>query len=149
MKLPAFPKVSARVLQAVSDYHGLGTRRFSRLPEIGIFNAVYALGDDLVLRIPRIHPAFVSAARKESVASPAARAVGVRTPALIAFDDTLNLLPVPYTIYERVHGATLGLLDHEPTDTPDMWREIGRDLARLHTCVADTGAVAEIAGETV
>ena len=34
-----------------------------------------------------------------------------KTPELIAFDDTLDLLPVPFTIYERVHGATLGLLD--------------------------------------
>jgi Phosphotransferase enzyme family len=149
MKLPAFPRVSAHVLHSISERHGLGTRTFSRLPEVGIFNAIYTLGDDLILRIPRNHPAFISAARKESVVAPAARSAGVRTPALIAFDDSLGLLPVPYTIYERVHGATLGLLDREPGDTPDVWREIGRDLALLHTRVADLGAVAEIAGETL
>jgi hypothetical protein len=32
---------------------------------------------------------------------PAARVAGVRTPALIVFDDSLDLLPVPYAIYER------------------------------------------------
>jgi aminoglycoside phosphotransferase (APT) family kinase protein len=147
MKLPAFPKVSTRVLHDICEHHGLGIHTFSRLPEIGIFNAIYALGDDLILRIPRSHLAFTAAARKESLAAPAARAAGIRTPALIIFDDTLDLLPVPFTIYERVHGATLGLLDCEPEDTPDVWREIGRDLALLHSRVADTGAIADIAGE--
>jgi aminoglycoside phosphotransferase (APT) family kinase protein len=147
MKLPAFPKVSTRVLHGICEHHCLGVHTFSRLPEIGIFNAIYALGDDLILRIPRSHPAFTAAARKEALAAPAARAAGIRTPALIIFDDTLDLLPVPFTIYERVHGATLGLLDREPEDTPDGWREIGRDLALLHSRVADAGAIADIAGE--
>jgi aminoglycoside phosphotransferase (APT) family kinase protein len=147
MKLPAFPKVTRSILGAISLRHGVGARTFSRLPEIGIFNAIYAAGDDLILRIPRTHPAFTSAARKEAVVAPAARAAGVRTPALIAFDDSLDLLPVPYTIYQRIQGATLGLLDREPEDTPNLWREIGRDLALLHTGVPDAGAIAEIAGE--
>ena len=147
MKLPAFPKVSKRVLQAIADRHALSAHAFSRLPEIGIFNAIYAMGDDLILRIPRNHPAFTAAARKEAIAVPVARQAGVRTPALVAFDDTLELLPVPFTIYERVRGATLGLLDREPEDTPNVWREIGRDLALLHSRAVDTGALAEISGE--
>ncbi len=105
------------------------------------------MGDDLILRIPRRHPTFTAAARKEAIAAPAARQAGVRTPALVVFDDTFDLLPVPFTVYERVHGATLGLLDREPGDTPDVWREIGRDLALLHSRTADAGALAEITGE--
>jgi hypothetical protein len=66
---------------------------------------------EYVLRVPRGAPPFVAAIRKESVAVPAARAAGVRTPALVAFDDSLDLLPVPYAIYEQVHGEALGLLD--------------------------------------
>lgn len=149
MKLPAFPKLTSAALHAIAERHGLGARAFSRLPDVGIFNAIYALGPEFILRIPRNHYAFTAAARKEAVVAPAARVAGVRTPALIAFDDTLDLLPVPYTIYERIHGATLGLLDREPGDTPDVWREIGRDLALLHTRVADAGAVAEIDGEAL
>ena len=53
---------------------------------------------------------------------PAARAAGVRTPALVAFDDSLQLLPVPYAIYERVRGETLGALDLGPEDTPRAWQ---------------------------
>jgi aminoglycoside phosphotransferase (APT) family kinase protein len=147
MKLPAFPKVSTKILLAIAERHDVDSRTFSRLPEVGIFNAIYTLGSDIILRIPRNHPAFTAAARKEALAGPAARAAGVRTPALVAFDDTLDLLPVPYTLYERIHGATLGLLDCEPGATPGVWREIGRDLALLHTRVVDAGALAEITGD--
>ena len=34
-----------------------------------------------------------------------------------------------------MHGETLGLLDQEPGDSPAAWRELGRDLALLHTHV--------------
>jgi aminoglycoside phosphotransferase (APT) family kinase protein len=149
MKLPPFPRISARSIRIIAERHGLGQRTFSRLPEVGIFNAIYAVGSDLILRIPRDHPAFIAAARKEAIAVPAARAAGVRTPRLVAFDDSLELLPVPYSLYERVQGVTLGLLDREPEDTPDVWREIGRDLGRLHSQVADQGALAELDSEAI
>ena len=142
MQLPDFPQVSADALRAIAERHGLDAKGFSRLRNVGIFNVIYSLGSKYVLRVPRDAPPFVDAIRKESVAVPAARAAGVRTPALIAFDDSLELLPVPYAVYERVHGETLGLLDLEPTDTPGVWREVGRDLARLHEGVSDDGPVA-------
>jgi aminoglycoside phosphotransferase (APT) family kinase protein len=144
MNLPAFPDVSTDLLHAIVERHGLGAVAFSRLPEVGIFNAIYALGSDLILRVPRNHPAFIDAARKEAVAAPAARTAGVRTPQLLAFDSALDLLPVPYTIYERVHGETLGLLDLEPGDSPQAWRELGHDLALLHTRVAAEGPIAKV-----
>ena len=72
MKLPAFPKVSTKVLYAIAERHELDARTFSRLPEVGIFNAIYALGSDAILRIPRNHPAFTAATRKEAVAAPPA-----------------------------------------------------------------------------
>lgn len=144
MELPPFPEISDDLLHAIAERHGVAGAAITRLPEVGIFNAIYALGSDLILRIPRDHPAFTDAARKEALAVPAARAAGVRTPDLLAFDVSLDLLPVPYTIYERVHGETLGLLDHEPGDSPAAWRELGRDLALLHTHVAAQGPIAEV-----
>ena len=137
MQLPEFPQVSTEVLRAIAMRHGLEAKDFSRLRNVGIFNAIYLLGSEHVLRIPRDAPPFVEAIRKESIAVPAARAVGVRTPALVAFDDSLDLLPVSYAIYERVHGETLGLLDLEPTYTPGAWQDVGRDLARLHEGVSE------------
>jgi aminoglycoside phosphotransferase (APT) family kinase protein len=73
------------------------------------------------------------------VAVPAAREAGVRTPRIIVFDDSLDLLPVPYTVYERVRGETLGLLDRDPATSPGVWRELGRDLALLHSRVTRDG----------
>jgi aminoglycoside phosphotransferase (APT) family kinase protein len=144
LQLPDFPQVSAEALRTIAERHGLDAKGFSRLRNVGIFNTIYLLGSEYVLRVPRNAPPFVDALRKESIAVPAARATGVRTPALVAFDDSLELLPVPYAVYERVHGETLGLLDLEPTDTPGVWREVGRDLARLHEGVSKDGPVAEL-----
>jgi len=137
VNLPAFPDVSATTIYSIIERHDLGVDTFSQLPEVGIFNAIYLLGNDVILRIPRNHPAFIAAARKEVVAVPAARKVGVRTPPLIAFDDSLELLPVPYSLYERIEGRTLGLLDLEPAATPQVWRELGHDLAMLHLGVKE------------
>jgi hypothetical protein len=144
MELPPFPALSDDLLHTIAERHGVAGAAIARLPEVGIFNAIYALGRDRILRIPRNHPAFTDAARKEALAVPAARAAGVRTPELIAFDESLELLSVPYTIYERVHGETLGLLDHEPGDSPAAWRELGRDLALLHTHTTSQGPIAEV-----
>ena len=96
MPLPDFPQVTAEALSVITGRHGLEANDFSRLRNAGIFNAIYLLGSEHVLRVPREGPPFVAAIRKEHVAVPAARVAGVRTPALVAFDDSLALLPVPY-----------------------------------------------------
>jgi aminoglycoside phosphotransferase (APT) family kinase protein len=132
MELPDFPPITPEMLAAIAERHGLGARAFTPLPELGIFNTIYQIGDDLILRIPRDHPDFIAALYRESAVVPAARSVGVHTPALVAFDDSRDLLAVPYIVYERVDGETLELLNLEPEATPDAWRGLGRDLARLH-----------------
>lgn len=135
MSWPEFPEVSADTVRKISETHGLGVGTFARLPSIGRYNAIYLLGDELILRVPRNHPHFVAALTREAVAVPAARAVGVRTPRLVAFDDSLALLPTPYTVYERVHGNALELLGLDPEGTSAAYRALGRDLARLHAGV--------------
>src|SRR5690348_9002669 len=114
MSLPDFPKVASNTLNLIAEQHHLAARTFKPLPSIGLFNAIYLLGDDLILRVPRDHPHFVAAIAKEAIAVPAARAAGVRTPRLIAFDDSFALLPVPFAIYERVHGVALESLGLDP-----------------------------------
>ena len=144
LSLPDFPEVTTEALRGISRKHGLGTDTFSLLPQVGIFNLIYVLGEDFILRVPRDHPISASDAYKESVAVPVAREAGVRTPRIIAFDDSLDLLPVPYTVYERVHGETLGLLPRDPAESPDVWRELGHDLALLHSGVAEDGPTADL-----
>lgn len=106
---------------------------------MGLINAIYALGGDFVLRVPRDHPDTIAQVRVEAIAAPVAHAAGVRTPRLIAYEEAGDLLPVPYTIYERVQGRTLGLLEWEPAAIVPLWRELGRDLARLHTVIPTEG----------
>lgn len=142
LSLPDFPEVDDGVLRAVSERHGLGAETFSLLPAVGIFNLIYLLGEDFVLRVPRDHPVSASDARKEAIAVPVAREAGVRTPRMHAFDDSREALPVPYSIYERVRGETLGLLARDPAALPGVWRELGRDLALLHSGVAEDGPAA-------
>jgi aminoglycoside phosphotransferase (APT) family kinase protein len=71
-------------------------------------------------------------ARTESVAAPVARAAGIVTPRLIAFDDTRTLVERPFSLWERVHGETLGLVNLPSCQMADVWRDVGRELARLH-----------------
>lgn len=144
MRLPDHVSVRPEAARAIADRHGLGDRSLRPLAATGIINAVYLLGDDLVLRVPRDHPGHVAQARVEAVAIPAARAAGVRTPALVAYDDVCDLLPVPYLVVERVPGRALSDLDLDPGETPEVWREVGRDLARLHTGNAPAGPVGEL-----
>ena len=144
MKLPDHVALSDEALRDIAARHGLRVATVARPPQVGIINAIYLLGDDYVLRVPRDHPAHVRQLRNELAAIPAARAAGVRTPGLIAVDEACDLVPVPYAIVERVHGATLGLLARDPGDTIAAWHELGRDLARLHTGVARTGPAGQL-----
>jgi hypothetical protein len=127
--------------------HNLGTRSHSPRPWVGSAGSVYPLGGDLVLKVPHNDPAGISAARVEALAVPAVRAPGVRTPPIVAFDESLNLLPVPYAVFERVQGEPPDRLGERPESVPGIWRELGRDLALVHTGVSpDDGSLDRLAG---
>ena len=94
-------------------------RRWRRLPTATTFrwrtsrprprqerrNHVYFLGDRLVLRIPRRGGARLAELAKEATVIPAARQAGVRTPAIVTYDDSCSVVSVPYLVLERVPGA--------------------------------------------
>jgi aminoglycoside phosphotransferase (APT) family kinase protein len=142
VELPPFCDLSADRLNAILTKHGLDGARVVRQPEVGIFNAIFLVGDSLVLRVPRQHHAFIEAAEKESVAVPLARQAGLRTPELVAFDGTCEELPVPYSLYARVPGQTLETVGVPPAASSDAYREVGRDLARLHAAIDHRGPIA-------
>ena len=129
--LPPETELTPHAIAALLVRHGLPpSTAVTRMPSTGIINTVYAVGTELVLRLPRAKYGHYIA--REARVVPQARAAGVRTPALVAMDDSLDLLPVPYALYERVHAETLGLLDREPAEAAHAWHELGRDLGRLH-----------------
>jgi aminoglycoside phosphotransferase (APT) family kinase protein len=139
-----FVDVPPATLRAIAELHSLRVTTFARMPQVGIINRIYALGDDYVLRVPRDHPGTIAQTRVEAVAAPAARVAGVRTPRLVAYEETSDLLPVPYLIFERVPGRTLGLLAWEPAEIAPLWRELGRDLALLHTVAPVTAPLNQL-----
>lgn len=128
-----FPSPSAEQLNSVLDKHGLGRRSIEPLASTGVINTIFALGDDLVLRIPKAIDEGLADTYTESVAVPVAHAAGVKTPDLVVFDDDRDIFDVPYTVYERVHAETLT----QASCTPDACRELGRDLAVLHAGVTE------------
>ncbi len=69
----SFTDVSHFALLEIVKRYGLGVARFERLPQIGMINSIYLLGDALVLRAPREHQGAVAQARVEAIAAPAAR----------------------------------------------------------------------------
>jgi aminoglycoside phosphotransferase (APT) family kinase protein len=145
-----FPEVavSTAAIAAIVARFALGTHTATSFAHSGTSHIIFMLDDAFVLRIPRNHPACIASVAIEAIAVPAARAAGVHTPELIAVDESLDLLPVPYAIYERVHGVTLEHIGAEPAIAPDVWRGLGQDLARLHSGVRPTEPVTKIAAET-
>lgn len=100
------------------------------LPATGVANRIYATRD-VVLRVATDHPEALPDARTESVAAPIARAAGVRTPRLLAFDDSRRHVDRPYSIWERIHGETLGLMQRR-AQSATTWIEVVEQLAVLH-----------------
>ena len=131
MPPPEVP-VTDDVLRAIAARHGVVADVVERLPSLGIINVVYALGDHHVVRVPRDLPIHVRQAATEAATLPNVVDAGVRTPALVAYDDACDLLPVPYLVVERVSGRDLESRGVDPRDVPDVLREVGADLARLH-----------------
>ena len=86
----------------------------------GVANRGFVLGDGLFLRVCR--PGYEADLLKETHVVPAARSVGVLTPAIVEYDDSGRLIAAPYALMERVHGT-------EPTDLPTG---LADQLAHLH-----------------
>lgn len=120
-------------VDALLERHGIRDP-WEPLACTGVANRIYATRD-VVLRIATDHPEAVPDARTESVAAPVARAAGLPVPHLIAFDDSREIAAGPYSIWERIHGETLGQYRPDPDAVPDTWRAVGRQLAKLHTTV--------------
>lgn len=123
------------LIDAMFASHGV-SGPWEPMASTGLANRIYATRD-IVLRVATDHPDGVVDARTESVAAPVARAAGILTPRLIAFDDTRILVKRPFSLWERVHGETLGLVNLPRCQMADVWRAVGRELARLHLRVRE------------
>ena len=135
-----FLTLSDEQLHAVITRHSLegSVDDVHQLASTGIAHTVYAVGTDVVLRVPKQHPDAIADALTGMVATSVAVAAGVSTPRLLAFDDSLDVVPVPLSIFERAVGEPLSRrLGAYPQELASIWHELGRDLATLHANVTE------------
>jgi aminoglycoside phosphotransferase (APT) family kinase protein len=130
LPIDAKMKLDPSLVDALFAMHGI-PGPWVPMPATGVANRVYAT-QEVVLRVATDDPDAVSDARTESVAAPVAHAAGIQTPRLIAFDDSRTLVDRPFSLWERVHGEPLGLLRLGPNQLSEAWRQVGRQLYRLH-----------------
>src|SRR5690349_10204951 len=116
-------------LSGLLNHHGLSGEVVPLTT--GYVNWVFAVGEDVILRVtkPEIDP---SDTYTEAVAVPAAIAAGIRTPKLIAFDDSRQHLPYVYTLYERAPGVALAEVRVDQAELPRMYQELGGEVAAIH-----------------
>lgn len=116
--------------RAIAKHYGVPWSDVAFPPTQGDVNVAAFLGRGLVVRIPR-DPSREPDLAKESEVIPVARSAGVTTPAVVEYDASRTLIDVPYMVAERVHAEELGR--HQGNPPPSIYREIGSELARLHT----------------
>jgi aminoglycoside phosphotransferase (APT) family kinase protein len=89
--------------------------------------------EDVVIKVALDIPDAARSVAIDAAMNPVARELGVRTPEIVAFDDTLDILPVPYVVVRRVtHALPLAQLPASHPGLATAWEEVGRDLALLH-----------------
>lgn len=120
------------VLSAIARKHGFAPPSAMPVPWTGASGQVFACSD-VVVKVPFDRPSEVQSVTIDASVAPFARSFGVAAPALVAFDDSLELLPVPFAVFERVHcTVTLEIRRSEDLPNRDAWEEVGRQLARVH-----------------
>jgi tRNA A-37 threonylcarbamoyl transferase component Bud32 len=135
MDIPPHVVLGSRELVRVAALLGEGESAVRRLENVGICNAIYRVGPNYLLRVPRNDPGRFEDLRRETRTVVKAREVGVRAPVLVRYDDSLGVLPVPYAIYKWCRGVTLESERGQVTGSRSAWSAVGRELATLHTAV--------------
>ncbi len=128
-----FVTLTNEQLTAIVDRHQLPLDGpIEPMSSNGVVHSLWSLGSEYVLRVPKPEPMCLGDLRAEVVAIPVALVAGVRTPALIVFDDSCEIVDVPYAIVERVHGTDLSRLAPDDARLPELFRQLGAQLATLH-----------------
>jgi aminoglycoside phosphotransferase (APT) family kinase protein len=127
------PSVSNALLDAIVARHRLSIDGPTvPIESAGVVHSLWCLGSELLLRVPKDEAMCLADHRCEAVAIPLAIDAGVRTPRLVVFDDSLELLSVPYSVVEYISGENL--TDLRPIDDhyQRTYEQLGEQLALLH-----------------
>jgi aminoglycoside phosphotransferase (APT) family kinase protein len=129
----SMPSVSNEMLQAIVARHRLNLDGpIVPLESAGVVHALWCLGSKLLLRVPKNEAMCVADHRCEAAAIPLALDAGVRTPRLVVFDDSLELLAVPFSVVEYIEGENLTGLRPIDDRYQRAYEQLGEQLALLH-----------------
>lgn len=123
--------VTDAILASLATRHGIVAPWLVPRPWVGATSCVYPLVE-VVVKIPHAEPAAIAALRTDVAVSPILMNMGVRVARLVAFDDSVNLLPVPYAIFERIPGTSLDETGSASNKAVLSWEAVGRQLALVH-----------------
>lgn len=126
-------------LAAIARKHGFQPPSAMPVPWTGATGQVFPCGD-VVVKVPLDRPDAIHSVTIDARLVPFVRFLGVTAPALVAFDDSLEIAPVPFAVFERVHDTvTLDTVRPGGSSRSEAWMEVGRQLARVHA-VREGGA---------
>jgi len=108
-----------------------------RLPDSGTDSAIYRLGDDHGVRLPRIHWAVRQIDRENEWLKRLAPELPVAIPVPVARGDPSEDYPYPWLIYPWLKGTSLDQL--EQPATPDLVRQIAELVLALERVSAEGG----------
>ncbi len=131
---PPFPEITDDVLHRIAASHHLNVNHFTAMPQIGIVNKLYLMGEDLVIRIGRAHPKSVEIAEREALAVSVAKRAGVRTPDLLVCDVSMELIPAAFTVYGGFTAIRWGYSTWNHSKPPMFgvnWAVIWRDYMQI------------------
>jgi aminoglycoside phosphotransferase (APT) family kinase protein len=127
------PHVSKAELEAIVARHGLSIDGpIVPVDSAGVVHALWRLGPSLLLRVPKDEAMCLADHRCEAIAIPLAIDAAVRTPRLVVFDDSLELLSVPYSVVEYIRGENLTALRPNDDRYQRTYEQLGEQLALLH-----------------
>ncbi len=100
-------------------------KSLERLPDSGTDNAIYRLGDDMGIRLPRIHWAVAQIAREFDWLGRLAPDLPVALPVALAKGEPGDGYPYPWLVYPWLEGTSLDQWDQPAT------LELARDVAEF------------------
>lgn len=100
-------------------------------PWVGATSQVYPL-HDVVLKVSFDTLDAIESLKVETAVSVQMRRRGVQTPDLLAYDESLDILPVPFALFHRVPDSVTMERASSMSRLQEAWRETGRQLANVH-----------------
>ncbi|GAB3662433.1 phosphotransferase family protein [Glycomyces tarimensis] len=122
------PGLEPAALGALAARFEVAPEAIRAAPNQGVANHTYLLGDELVLRVARA--GLEDDLRKEAQVIPAVTALGIRTPAMVAFEEGRA---GPFMVVRRAEGIVPRTPErHTGSPWARSYQELGVQLAVLH-----------------